>query len=131
VKYLLFIAILFASVTVGWGQQMAAKRYEKEASTTFPGGMHAFYKFVDENLKYPRDARKEGVVGKVLIEFTVDQKGDILPGSVRVLKRLHPSCDEEASRLVRMSSPWLPGTFDGEPVAQRMAVTISFGQPNE
>lgn len=122
--FLLFV--LLFSPGLARSQQLANVVHDEE-TTTYPGGMPAFYRFVSENLKYPKEAKREGVAGRVLVEFTVDSNGGILPGSVRVLKRLHPACDEEASRLIQRSSPWVPGTRNGEPVPQRMAVTIAFG----
>lgn len=97
-----------------------------EEATHYPGGMDAFNHYVEKNLKYPRDARKGGIQGKVLVEFDVDASGDLVPGSVRILKSLFRSCNDEAIRLVRQSSPWIPGTYNGRPVQQKMVVGIPF-----
>ncbi len=41
------------------------------------GGMAAFYKFVGKKMKYPPQARRMGIEGKVFVQFVVDKDGSI------------------------------------------------------
>ncbi|NLJ82929.1 MAG: energy transducer TonB [Bacteroidales bacterium] len=66
----------------------------------YPGGEKALQQFITSHLKYPEDALKEGVQGVVTVAYEVNDNGEI--ESARIIKGLHPSCDEEALRLVRM-----------------------------
>jgi protein TonB len=113
---------------IGYSQSSSSanKNISYEESTHYPGGMDAFNHYVEKNLKYPRDARKGGIQGKVLVEFDVDAGGDLVPGSIKILKSLFRSCNDEAIRLVRQSSPWIPGTYNGRPILQKMVVGIPF-----
>ena len=89
-------------------------------------GMAGFYKYVSKSIKYPTDARRNGIEGKVFVQFVVDKNGVILPESVSVIKGVYPSIDEEAKRIVLNSPPWNPGIQDGEPVDVRMVLPITF-----
>jgi protein TonB len=88
------------------------------------GGMPAFYKYLGENIKYPKDARKMGIEGKVFLQFVVDKDGAIK--DIVVVRGLHPTCDEEAKRVLEQAPKWKPGKQRGRPVKQRMTIPISF-----
>lgn len=98
------------------------------ATAEFVGGMSKFYHYIGKKLRYPRDAKKLGVEGKVFIEFVVDKDGSIPYNSVKIAKGLFESCDEEALRIIRASPNWIPGRSadTDEPVAQRIVLPIVF-----
>lgn len=99
-----------------------------ESSAQFEGGMGMFYKYVGKKLRYPRDAKKLGVEGRVYVSFVVDKDGSIPYNSVKIAKGLFESCDEEALRIIRSSPNWIPGRLAAthEPVAQSILVPIIF-----
>ena len=75
-------------------------------SETLPmpiGGYPAFYKFISSSMKYPKDAMKSKIEGKVFVEFIVERDGTISPENVRVFKGIHKSLDSEAVRVIKMS----------------------------
>ena len=41
------------------------------------GGMGAFYEFVGKKIKYPAQAKRMGIEGKVFVEFIIDENGII------------------------------------------------------
>lgn len=92
------------------------------------GGMPRLYRFIGKKLRYPKDARRENIQGRVFVEFFVDEYGKLPPDSVRVVKGLSPTCDKEAVRVIKASPRWIPGKIadTGEPVAQRMVLPITF-----
>jgi len=95
-----------------------------EESASPVGGMPAFYKYLVENMKYPPQARRLGVEGKVLLQFVVDKSGNI--SDVKVLKGIGAGCDEEAARVMQKAPSWSPGKQRGKAVKQRCIVPISF-----
>ena len=97
---------------------------EKEGEPEYPGGFQALTKFISDNLKYPEDARKNGVQGKVLIEFVVKKDGSI--GKVKVIQGVGSECDKEAVRVVKLMPKWQPGTKDGKPVKVKMTIPINY-----
>ncbi|QHT69111.1 energy transducer TonB [Rhodocytophaga rosea] len=88
------------------------------------GGYEAFYKYIGKNIKYPDQARRMGVEGKVFVQFVVDKDGSIT--DVNVLKGIGSGCDEEAIRVVKSAPKWTPGKQRGRPVRVRMSVPIAF-----
>jgi protein TonB len=95
-----------------------------EESATPKGGMAAFYKYVSEKMKYPAQARRMGIEGKVFIEFVINRDGSIT--DVKLMKGIGAGCDEEAIRVVQSAPPWNPGKQRGKPVRQRYVVPIIF-----
>ncbi len=95
-----------------------------EESASPKGGMAAFYKYVSEKMKYPAQARRMGIEGKVFVEFVINRDGSIT--DVKAIKGIGAGCDEEAVRVVQSAPPWNPGKQRGKPVRQRYVVPIIF-----
>jgi periplasmic protein TonB len=88
------------------------------------GGMPAFYKYVGEKIKYPAQARRMGVEGRVFVEFVVNRDGSIV--DVKSIKGIGAGCDEEAVRIVQSAPAWKPGKQRGKAVRQKMVIPIIF-----
>jgi len=96
-----------------------------ESSPEFKGGYDALLKFLEKNIEYPVDAKELGVEGTVYIEFLVHADGSI--SDVNVISGVNKSIDEEAIRVVRLTSgKWLPGKQSGICVKATMVVPIKF-----
>ncbi|MDN5205398.1 energy transducer TonB [Fulvivirgaceae bacterium BMA10] len=95
-----------------------------EKQPQYPGGMDAFYRFVDANLDYPSKALKKKVQGKVYVQFTVLTDGEIT--DVRTIKGLGYGCDQEAERLIKSAGKWVPGSHKGQSVKVRMDIPFTF-----
>jgi protein TonB len=95
-----------------------------EQTATPKGGMAAFYKFIADNIRYPAQARRMGIEGKVFVEFVVDRDGSLT--QFTVVKGIGAGCDEEAIRVLKTAPPWNPGKQRGKPVRQRMVIPILF-----
>ena len=95
-----------------------------ETLAKFPGGLQAFYNFLSKNMKYPSEAEKLGVEGRVFVQFIVEKDGSL--SDIKVVKGIGAGCDEEAVRVLRIMPNWLPGTQEGEPVRQKMIQSILF-----
>ncbi len=89
-----------------------------------PGGMAAFYKYVGKEMKYPNQARRMGIEGRVFVQFVVDKTGQIT--DVRAIKGIGAGCDEEAVRVLQNAPKWTPGKQRGRPVKVRMILPITF-----
>ena len=63
--------------------------------------------FINENSKYPDEAKKEGIEGRVTVRFIVLGNGEL--SNLRILKSPSNSLGEEALRLVRKMGKWNPG----------------------
>ncbi len=92
----------------------------------FPGGNAARIEFIQKNIKYPEDAQRNKLEGKVNIQFVVSSIGQII--QAKVVKKLSPSLDEEALRVINSFPRWIPGELNGKkvPVYRVMQVTFKY-----
>jgi protein TonB len=95
-----------------------------EESAEPKGGYAAFYQYVQSKMKYPAQARRMGIEGKVFVEFVVMKDGSI--SEVKSIKGIGAGCDEEAVRVVMSAPAWKPGKQRGKPVRQKMVLPITF-----
>jgi len=95
-----------------------------EQNPSYEGGTAAMIKFLQKNMKYPSQARRMGIEGKVFVQFVVNKEGKI--SEVSVIKGIGSGCDEEAARVVSIMPPWRPGKQNGKVVNVRYVVPINF-----
>jgi protein TonB len=95
-----------------------------EESAQPTNGMSNFYKFTSSNIRYPAQARRMGVEGRVFVEFVVGKNGSLQ--DITVIKGIGAGCDEEAIRVLKLSPPWQPAKQRGRAVKQRIVLPIIF-----
>jgi len=88
------------------------------------GGLSAFYKYLNENLKYPQKATRIGIEGRVYLSFVVETDGSLT--DVKVMKGIGADCDEESIRVMQNAPKWNPGKQRGNPVRVRYGFPIVF-----
>lgn len=81
-------------------------------------------KWVYVYLKYPKSAVDDGVQGRVLVDFIIDEKGRV--GNVKVLKGVDPRLDAEAVKAVASSPDWKPGRLRGRKVKTELSIYVEF-----
>lgn len=85
-------------------------------------------KFLSKEVQYPTSAINDEVTGKVIVEFIIEKDGSV--SGVKTLKGIGSGCDEEAERVIRLTSGmWTPGKNNGEPVRLKVVQTIFFKLP--
>jgi protein TonB len=106
---------------------------EEEAETIFQiveetpsplGGLQAFYRYLGKNLKYPAQARRLGIEGRVFLSFVVEKDGSLT--DIKVMRGIGAGCDEESIRVMAHAPKWNPGKQRGEPVRVRFTFPIVF-----
>ena len=90
----------------------------------FPGGMAECLKFIGKNIKYPTIAQENGVHGRVIIQFVVNQDGSIVDPVV--MRSVEPYLDKEALRVIKMMPKWKPGKQRGKAVRVKYTVPVTF-----
>jgi TonB family protein len=104
--------------------------YDKaDVMPTYPGGIEAYYKYLQENLKYSDEAMDAGISGKVFVEMVVNKDGSI--SNVKALKGVGYGLNEEAIRVVSASPVWISGKLDQEKVRVKLLIPISFMHPDD
>lgn len=81
-------------------------------------------KWVYVYLKYPQEAVQEGIQGRVLVDFVIDEKGKVT--DVKVSKGVDPLLDEEAVRIVSASPDWKPARVRGQKVKCALSIYVEF-----
>ena len=81
-------------------------------------------KWVYQYLKYPKYAVENGIQGRVLVDFIIDENGNVK--DVKVSRSIHTSLDDEAVRVVSASPKWRPGRHRGKKVRIALTVGVDF-----
>ena len=90
----------------------------------FPGGMAAWSKFIQKNLRYPYMAQENGVQGKVFVSFVIEKDGSV--SDVALVRGIGAGCDEEALRVIKKSPRWKPGKQNKQTVRVRYNMPINY-----
>lgn len=90
----------------------------------FRGGASEMYKWLGKNIKYPAEAKKEGIRGKVIVDFVITKTGET--DEVCVVRSLHPALDQEAMRVIKAMPAWIPAQKGGQQVNVKYSLPITF-----
>lgn len=83
------------------------------------GGIESLQK----EIKYPDKAKKANIDGLVIVQFVVNEKGDV--ENPIVIRGIGGGCDEEAIRVAKLAK-FTPGKQRGMPVRVQYSVPIFF-----
>ena len=109
------------------GNREVVPYYECDTKPTFLGSSDPavfLQKWVYVYLRYPREAVRQGIQGRVLVDFIIDEKGHVT--SVRAVRSSHPLLEEEALRVINASPDWKPGRVNGKKVKAQMSLNVEF-----
>ncbi len=95
-----------------------------EQQPEFFGGQEALMKFLAKNIKYPPQAARANIEGRVILQFTVMPDGSI--ADIQTLKGIGFGCDEEAERVIKLMPKWIPGKQAGKAVRVRFTLPVYF-----
>ncbi len=80
--------------------------------------------FLAKNIRYPVEAQKNGIQGRVICQFIVETDGSI--SSVQVVRSIGPLLDAEACRVIYSMPKWIPGKQRGQIVRVKYTLPIIF-----
>ena len=83
------------------------------------GGLSELY----SHIEYPRQARRDGVEGRVFIQFVVDDQGNVR--EPEVIRDIGAGCGEAALDAIR-EVEFTPGQLNGENVWVRHSLPVTF-----
>lgn len=101
--------------------------YDCDYKPTFMGSSDIgrfMQRWVYACLKYPDYAVENGIQGRVLVDFVIDERGKVTDVTVR--KSVHSSLDDEAVKVISASPDWKPGRLQGKKVKTAMSVYVEF-----
>ena len=114
---------------VGYGEQKSADTSGQvfaivEKMPQFPGGEKAINEFISKTLQYPVIAQENGIQGKVVCSFIINQDGSVT--DAEVVSGVDSSLDREALRIVSAMPKWTPGTQRGKAVRVKYTMPVTF-----
>ena len=83
-----------------------------------------FLDYVARNTIYPPYAKKNGITGRVFVEFIVEKNGSVR--HTKVVGGANQALEAEALRVVKSSPKWTPGKINSEPVRMRYTIPFNF-----
>ena len=95
-----------------------------EQMPEFQGGESELRNFLMKTVKYPPEAVKKGIQGKVYVTFVVAKDGSVK--NSKIVRGVDPMLDAEALRVVNAAPKWKPGKQDGKEVAVSYTLPINF-----
>ena len=95
-----------------------------DQSAKFQDGYNSIIKFVQENIKFPAEAKENNVHGKLMVSVVVEKDGSL--SNITVKKGLGYGLDEEIVRIIKMMPKWQPAQHKGKTVRQTQTIVIPF-----
>ena len=95
-----------------------------DQSAKFQDGYNSIIKFVQENIKFPAEAKENNVHGRLMLSVIVEKDGSL--SNITVKKGLGYGLDEEIVRIIKMMPKWQPAQHKGKTVRQSQTIVIPF-----
>ncbi|MCX2496048.1 energy transducer TonB [Pedobacter sp. PF22-3] len=92
----------------------------------FKGGIAEFYKYLGRNYKFPSEAQRNRVNGRLYISFVVEKDGSLTDYEFK--NNLGYGTQEEAVRVLNECPKWIPGVQHGIPVRVKYNININLAQ---
>lgn len=86
-------------------------------------GINNFYQFIGTNFVMTKEAIKNKVSGKLIVQFIIEKDGKIT--EPKILKSLGYGLDEEAMRVITRYENWIPGQQRGIPVRLKYSIPLT------
>ena len=96
----------------------------EDPATFRGGGVDEFRKWVMERLTYPQLALENGIQGYVIVEFVIDEKGQL--GRIKVLQSPDQELSDAAISVLQKSPKWKPGKQRGKAVKMKFVLPVLF-----
>lgn len=91
-----------------------------------PPKLRGGLKKLQEEVTYPKTAKKAGIEGRVIVQFVVDADGTVT--SPKVVRGIHKTLNQAALAAVRKQT-FTPGRRDGDAVPVKMSLPVTFRLP--
>jgi len=128
IKWFIAAAVLFSGVLcqaqTKENKMKDGVYLEVEEMPEYPGGVAALTNDLIGAIKYPEEAKKNGVQGKVYVSFVVDEQGKVT--DAKIARGVEPSLDKESLRVVNGLKTWKPGKEKGKAVKVAYTIPINY-----
>ena len=80
--------------------------------------------WVYKYLKYPESALRNGIQGRVMVQFIIEKDGKVT--DVKVVRGVSEELDAEAVKVISASPRWKSGRVNGNKVRTSMSIPVEF-----
>lgn len=98
---------------------------QPEVMPEFSGGAGQLYEFIGRNIRYPENAARNNVQGRVIVQFVVEKDGSV-GNDVKIVRSPDEELSAEAIRLVKILPKFTPGKVNGKPVRVLFSLPLTF-----
>ena len=124
-----FAAIMLSVISCVKTEEKVLLTTEQTQSESFvqaeyKGGTDAMFKYLGENIKYPEQAKANGVEGVVYVGFVISDKGEL--ENIEVKRGVNEQLDAAAVQAVEEMPNWEPAMYEGETAKVEMVLPINF-----
>ena len=130
-QLILFAILSLITVTPAVSQEIAgnlsqtiAPKLPETITPSFAGGDEALALYLQEKIKYPYQARKQGIEGTVVLQYHIEADGSIK--NIMVVKSVNAELDRKAIRVAKKMPRWNPCMNNGQPVRIAYQLPITF-----
>lgn len=95
-----------------------------EVMPSYPGDMEALYKFLGQQMHYPKEALENGIEGRVVVRFVVEEDGRLT--HFEAISSPSPLLSNEAIRVLRQMPRWNPAKRMGRNVRCQYNIPVMF-----
>ncbi len=121
----LFLIILKTSFSQGLETKICTDSVSKiDEMPQYPGGDEALLRFIGDEVVYPRECKKNGIMGIVFISYVVNELGEV--DDINIFLSSEDLFNEEAIRVIQSIRGYKSGKRDGIPVKVKFTVPIKF-----
>jgi len=103
--------------------------YVVEDMPKFPGDLPALKSYIYTHLEYPKNAKREGIEGSVIVRFMINTKGKVV--NSEILRSTYQGFDAPALKVINDMPDWTPGKQRGKPVNVWHIISIKFPAPKK
>ena len=97
-----------------------------EQMPKFPGGDDAMFKYIGDNVVYPKSTQKAGISGIVYVYFIIDKNGNVTNAEVKRGVKGGEELNDEALRVIKGMPKWEPGYQNAKPASVQLTLPIKF-----
>lgn len=101
---------------------------DDEIHPSYQGGMTMLFKYLSNNVRYPKKAFTNKIEGRVVLNFIVEKDGMV--SNIKVIKKPSIDLSNEAVRVL-MEVRFLPGKVHGKPVRVNLQIPFVFQLNNQ
>jgi TonB family protein len=99
--------------------------FKTEKLPAFKGnGIMGFREYIQQQIEYPEEAKKEGLEDQVFVKFVINEEGKNT--EVEVMRGKHEKLNQAVVEAIKNAPAWEPARHNGEKVKIQLTIPVTF-----